>query len=89
MLQHALYKHKHALSKNVTLHTNGWKLKRQTKGNAITVDGWPEANVEQQYRKGPDCLVHQMLTVLATINPEKSLLWDLDLGPSSSSRTYA
>ena len=30
-----------------------------------------------------------MLTVLATINPEKSLLWDPDLGPSSPSRTYA
>ena len=33
----------------------------------------------QQYRKGPDRLVHQMLTVPATINPEKSLLWDPDL----------
>ena len=31
---------------------------------------WPEANVGQQYRKGPDRLVHQILTVPATINPE-------------------
>ena len=52
-------------------------------------DIWPEANVGQQYRKGPDRLVEQMLTVLATINPEKSLLWDPDLGPSSPSRTYS
>ena len=28
---------------------------------------WPEANVGQQYRKGPDHLVHQMLRVLATM----------------------
>ena len=33
---------------------------------------WPEANVGQQYQKGLDCLVYQMLTVLATINPEKA-----------------
>ena len=32
---------------------------------------WPEANVGQQYRKGPDLLVHQILTVPTTINPEK------------------
>ena len=32
----------------------------------------PEANVGQRYQKGPDRLVHQMLTVLATINPEKA-----------------
>ena len=32
---------------------------------------WPEANVGQQYRKRPDRLVHQILTVPATINPEK------------------
>ena len=32
---------------------------------------WPEANIKQQYRKGPDCLVHQILTAPATINPEK------------------
>ena len=50
---------------------------------------WPGAKVGQQYRKGPDCLVDQMLTVPATINPEKSLLWDPDPGPSSPSRTYA
>ena len=30
-----------------------------------------------------------MLTVPIIINPEKSLLWDADQGPSSSSRTYA
>ena len=50
---------------------------------------WPEANVGQQYRKGPDYLVHQMLTVPTTINLERSLLWDPDPGPSSPSRTYA
>ena len=33
---------------------------------------WPEANVGQQYRKGPDRLVHQMLTVRTTINPDKT-----------------
>ena len=32
---------------------------------------WPEANVGQQYRKGPDHLMHPILTVLTTINPEK------------------
>ena len=32
---------------------------------------WPEANVGQQYQKGPDRLVHQILTVPTTINPEK------------------
>ena len=32
---------------------------------------WPEANAEQQYRKGADPLVHQILTVLTTITPEK------------------
>ena len=32
---------------------------------------WPEANVGQQYRKRPDRLMHQMLTVPMTINPEK------------------
>ena len=30
-----------------------------------------------------------MLTAPITINPEKSLLWDLDPGPSSPSKTYA
>ena len=40
------------------------------------------------YRKGRDRLVHQMLTVPVTINPEKSLLWDPDPGPSSPSRTW-
>ena len=50
---------------------------------------WPEANVGQQYRKGPDSLVYQMLTVPITINPEKSLLWDPDPGPSTPSRIYA
>ena len=29
--------------------------------------------------------MHQMLAVLTTINPKKSLLWDPDLGPSSLS----
>ena len=47
-----------------------------------------EANVGQQYRQGPDCLAHQMLTVPTTINPEKILLWDPKPGPSSPSRTY-
>ena len=42
-----------------------------------------------QYQKGPDRSVHQILTVLATINPEKGLLWDPDPRPSSPSRTYA
>ena len=37
------------------------------------------------YRKGPDRLMQQMLTVPAAINPEKSLLWDPDPGPSSPS----
>ena len=46
-------------------------------------DRWPEANGGQQYQKGSDCLVHQTLTVLTTINPEKALLWDPDQGPSS------
>ena len=33
----------------------------------------PEASVgQQQYRKGPDRLVHQMLTVQATVNPALS-----------------
>ena len=34
---------------------------------------WAEANVGQQYRKGLDRLVHQILTVLETINPEKRI----------------
>ena len=50
---------------------------------------WPEANVGQQCRKGPNRLEHQMLTVLATINPKKSVLWDPDPGQLSPSRTYA
>ena len=33
-------------------------------------------------------LLSAPLTVRATINPEKSLQWDPDLGPSSPSRTY-
>ena len=36
-----------------------------------------------------DRLVHQILTVLTTINPEKSLLLDPEPGPSSPSTTYA
>ena len=32
---------------------------------------WPGANVGQQYRKGPDRLVHLILTVPTTIDPEK------------------
>ena len=48
-----------------------WRLKQQTNGNAITVRAWPEANVGQQYQKEPDHLVNQILTVPATINPEK------------------
>ena len=51
---------------------------------------WPEADVGQWYRKGPDRLVHQMSTVPATINHEKAYCaWDADPGPSSPSRTYA
>ena len=34
---------------------------------------WPEVNVGQQYQKGQDRLVYQMLTASATINPEKKL----------------
>ena len=33
----------------------------------------------EQYREGPDHLVHQMLTAPITISPEKSLLWDPNL----------
>ena len=31
-----------------------------------------------QYRQEPDYLVHQMLTLRITINPEKGPLWDPD-----------
>ena len=66
--------------------TGGDPTTNQRQGNH---DRWPEANVEQQYQKGPDRLVHHMLTVPAAINPDKSLLWDPNPGPSSPSRTYA
>ena len=49
---------------------------------------WPEAKVRQQYQKGLDRLVHQILSVPTTINPEKGLLWDPDPGPFSPSGTY-
>ena len=44
---------------------------------------WPQANIGQQYQKGPDLLVHQILAVATTINNEQGLLWDPDPGPSS------
>ena len=55
-----------------------------TNGNAITVDD-QKPMLDNSIEK--DCLVHQMYIVPATINPEKSLLWDSDPGPSSPSRT--
>ena len=38
------------------------------------------AYIRKPHRQGSDWLVHQVLTVLITINHEKSLLWDPDPG---------
>ena len=46
-------------------------------------DSWPDHMPDffwHQYRKGLDHLEHQMLTVPAITNPQKSLLWDPDPG---------
>ena len=66
-----------------------WVETQKTNQRQCDHGQWPDASVGQQYRKGKDRLVHQMLTVLATVNPEKSLVWDPDPSPSSFSRTYA
>ena len=40
---------------------------------------WPETGFEQQYWKGPDRLVHQMLTVYRQQSTlKKGRLWDPD-----------
>ena len=42
--------------------THKWTLKRHTNQRQCDHSLWPEANVRQQYRKGPDHLVHQIFS---------------------------
>ena len=74
---------------SVPYYSYKWAEAQTTNKRQCDHGQWPEASVEQQSLKGLVCLVHHMSTVPATINPEKSLLWDPDPGPFSPSRTYA
>ena len=57
-------------------------VETQQQTNGRLNDQMVETQRPNQRHVGPDRLVHQILTVSATINPEKSLLWDPDPGPS-------
>ena len=55
---------------------NRWRMKRQTKGNAITI-GNEKPMLDNNINRDR-IAVHQMLTIPATINPEKSNLVPID-----------
>ena len=54
------------ISDNITI----WMETQTTDQRQCGHGRWLEANVEQQYRKGPDRLLRMMLTAPITINPE-------------------
>ena len=63
------------------------ETQQQTSGDAITVSG-QKPMLNNSIVGTVSLSMPKMLTAPITIDPEKSLLWDPYLGPSSLSKTY-